>query len=259
MNTIYWCEFPETVNWKELQKILDKLNYNIKIYIPCKTIAQYIWWKKELKKSTPNLREVNVWPILEKNEGYWFSGFTSKENINKLDQFNGTKMKIDLEMPPINYDYSFYLMIKYILRYLFKKAPNQKHLIKKILKLKKESNILINEFPLPKFLLKRWGCYFPKINGINKNIMSYPTIFPRFYIFNYIRKEFKKNKNISVSLGLIGTGILQKEPIYKNINKFKKDLTTIKKIGIKNIAIYSLDSILKRKNPENWLKLIQGF
>ncbi|MFH0798259.1 MAG: hypothetical protein V1906_02495, partial [Candidatus Woesearchaeota archaeon] len=73
-SVIYWCEFPENVNWKSLQNILDKLGYKIIIYVPCKSLAQYKWWKHELKKTCPNVKEVNVWPILEKNEGYWFSG-----------------------------------------------------------------------------------------------------------------------------------------------------------------------------------------
>lgn len=258
-NIIFWSEFPEKVDWKKLQKLLEELDYRIAIYVPCKTEAQYIWWKQEIKKIAPNVQEINVWPILEKKDGYWFSGFTEVYNIDKLDQFKGHKIKIDLEMPPPFYKYNLRFIIKYILMYIFKKAPNNNYLINKIFNLNKDSAILVNEFPVPKFFLKRWGCYVPAKRGIKKNIMCYSTIFPRFYIKQIMKKAFRENKDISVSIGLIGPGILKTEPVYKGIKQFKKDLNLVRKIGIKNVAIYSIESILKRKEPRQWLTVLKEF
>jgi hypothetical protein len=257
--TIYWCEFPEKVGWKELQSILTKLDYHITIYVPCKTKAQYIWWRQEIKKSAPNIKEVNVWPILDKKDGYWFSGFTEIYNVDKLDEFKGEKIKIDLEMPYKYNIYSFWKACLYVLTHLFKKGPNRIYLLNKIFTLNKESEILVNEFPLPKFLLKRWGCYIEAKKGIRKNIMCYSSIFPRFYIKYYMKKYFKKDRHISVSLGLIGPGILKKEPTYDSIKDLKKDILLVNKICIRNIAIYSLESILSRPDAEDWFKIIRNF
>ncbi|RME55140.1 hypothetical protein D6777_01470 [Candidatus Woesearchaeota archaeon] len=256
---IYWCEFPEKVDWKTLQKILEKLDYHITIYVPCKDKPQYIWWRQEIKKLAPNVKEVNVWPILDKEDGYWFSGFTEKYNIDKLDNFNGDKIKIDLEMPYNAEVYSFWRSLVYVLKHLFKKGPNRMYLLNKIFKLNKESDILVNEFPLPKFFLKRWGCYVKPIKGIKKNLMCYTSIFPRFYVKYFIKSRLKENKNLSISLGLIGPGILKKEPTYKSIKCLKKDLSMASSLGIKNIAVYSLESILDKENPNDWFKLVQTF
>lgn len=258
-NVIYWCEFPETVNWKSLQKLLERLDYKIIIYVPCKSMPQYIWWKQELKRACQNIKEVNVWPILGKEEGYWFSGFTELYSIDKLDEFNGEKMKIDLEVPIPRYNYSLLNMARYALKYIFRKAPNANYLANKILNLNKDSDIIVNEFPLPKFILKRWGCYIEPRKGIRKNIMCYSTLFTRCYAKHIMRKAVRENKDVSVSIGLIGHGILKTEPAYRSIRQLEKDIQTAKNLGVKNIAVYSIDSIMSKEEPEPWLRAVREF
>ncbi len=263
---IFWCEFPETVDWQRLETILKQLSMRISIYIPCRTLQQYLWWKKEIKKTTPHIKEVNVWPALSKEEGYWFSGLTKKEDIDLLNKFKGCKMKIDLEPPIPPFNYTNLRIIIYFLKLLFKKGKNTKYLIKTIRQLSKESEVLVNEFPLPKFLLKRWGMYIRPNKKIKKNIMLYSSVagplirpFLRLYNFWYIKKEFKKNKEISGSIGLIGPGILKTERAYASVKEFKADLRAVSKIGLKNVIIYSIDSIMKRREPKFWLKVVRAY
>ncbi len=258
-NVIYWCEFPETVKWKDLQKLLERLDHKIIVYVPCKSLPQYLWWKQELKKTCPNIKEVNVWPILEKDEGYWFSGFTEIHNIDKLDDFSGEKMKIDLEMPFPKTNYTFLKMAWYVLSYMFEKGKNTNYLINKIYNLNKESEVMANEFPLPKLILKRWGCYIEPRKGMKKNIMCYSTIFPRFYIRWFMKRAVKDNKDVSMSVGLIGHGALKTEPVYRSIRELEKDISLAKKIGVKNIAVYSIDSIMSKEDPEPWLRELIEF
>jgi len=49
---------------------------------------------------------INAWPVLTKQEGYWFSGFTSIKSIDKLKQYKGLNIKIDLEPPLPNFNYN---------------------------------------------------------------------------------------------------------------------------------------------------------
>lgn len=261
---VFWCEFPEIVDWKRLDNILSKLKMDISIYIPAKTLEQFLWWKKEAQKSSSHVG-VNVWPILDKNKGYWFSGFTDKNDINSLKQFSTQNVKIDLELPLPKKEYSNAMMFSYLGPYIFKKGKNSKRLYETIRSMSANTNLILNEFPFPRFLLRRWGIHMPLMKNCTRNIMSYTTIagnflrpFIKSYIFLYLLKERLFNKNIMCSIGLIGPGILKKEGIYKNVRQFKSDLGMAEFLGIKNIAVYSIDSILKRPNPVEWLLAVKS-
>ena len=81
----------------------------------------------------------------------------------------------------------------------------------------------------------------------------------RLYLKPFTKVAVKKNKDVMFSIGLIGTGILEKEGIYRNVKQFREDLEMVKDSGAKQVAIYSLDGILKRNNPEEWVKIIKEF
>src|SRR3990167_5613281 len=83
----FWCEFPEKVNWKAFQKLID---FDSSVYVISKDRKTYEAWKKKIKSR--NI-EVGAWPALSFEEGYWFSGLCSKQSIDKLKEFNGLKIK----------------------------------------------------------------------------------------------------------------------------------------------------------------------
>ena len=103
MNIIYWCEFPDQVDWKEIDSWLGKKK--ITAYITCTSRTDFEKQKKAILKITKKI-EVNAWPTLPKEQGYWFSGFSSKKAIDSLEQYRGLKIKIDIE-PPIPKKYTF--------------------------------------------------------------------------------------------------------------------------------------------------------
>src|SRR3989344_4439459 len=176
---IFWCEFPEQVkDWKATDKLLKKIKIPVEVYTGVQSVNEYRKWKK--KTRIP----MYPWPLLSRKEGYWFSGFSSKKSIDKLKQYKGIKMKIDLE-PPI--------------------PP--------------------------------WSYTTPKI----------------------VMFAVKKNPNVMFSIGLIGTGALKKEGTYRKVKEFKEDLRMIEKSGCNEVAVYSLESVLKRSNPEEWINAINEF
>jgi hypothetical protein len=91
MAIIFWSEFPEQVDWNKVNKEID---FDTEIYAACKDRQEYLAWKKKIKNKHIKM---GAWPILDKKDGYWFSGQTSKENIDKLDEFKDVDIKIDIE------------------------------------------------------------------------------------------------------------------------------------------------------------------
>ncbi|HIH17768.1 MAG TPA: hypothetical protein HA218_02985, partial [Nanoarchaeota archaeon] len=62
------------------------------------------------------------------------------------------------------------------------------------------------------------------------------------------------------SLGLIGTGILKREGTYQKIGELKEDIDFVKSLGMKRVAIYSIDSIMgKGREAGEWINLIAGY
>lgn len=254
---VLWCEFPEKVDWKKADGMLKKLDLKVDAYVASSSKEEFMKWKK---KGSEYIK-ICAWPALPKNEGYWFSGFTKKSSIDILNEFSGTNSKIDLEPPIPTFDYSTPRIIFYIIKFFFRKGENSPYLENTIRKLK--GKIIINEFPLPKFILKRWGCHAKLEKNMTRNFMAYTslTIFfrpiLRMYLKSYLKNELEKNPDIMCSVGLVGPGILKTERPYSSIKQFEYDLVMAKKLGIKSIAVYSLESILSKENPEEWLTLLK--
>jgi len=244
--TIYWCEFPDKCNWKNIAEWLN--NKKIIVYIACTSRADYEIQKSKINKFSKNI-EVNAWPTLTKEEGYWFSGFSSKKSIDKLDQYQGLKIKIDIE-PQILKGYNLFSAFYWMIINLLKKPKNNIYLEEKIKSLSKNTEIMISTFPLPKWILRRWGWIYLK--QCKYNYMYYSTFFPKWLlpIYNFYYKYFfiKQSNHNFITIGLIGQGVFKNEPYYKNITEMKKDMKNIKN---KKFIFFNLESISNRGKP--WL------
>ena len=225
MTILYWCEFPEKCDWKKLASWIKE--EKIIIYVTCRSREDYEQKKKKIQNVSKNI-EVNAWPILSKEEGYWFSAFTNKRSIDTLEQYRGLKIKIDIE-PPIPKTYTLKNAFTWVIINIFKKAKNKKYFQEKIISLSKDTEIILSTFPLPKWILKRWGWIEdPKIKY---NYMYYSTFIPsglKWLYKHYYKWHFKTNKEDYIALGLIGPGIFKKEPIYKDIKEMKEDIHFLK-------------------------------
>ena len=266
MKVAFWSEFPKTVDWSTVKRIFRKHKLYAEIYVACRTRREYNDWKRKISS-----REITVgaWPVLSKKEGYWFSGLCTKKSIDKLNQFAGLKVKIDLEPPFNSWEYSDLKFVLYNLSLIFKRGGNNEYLRGTIDLLSKDSELLINEFPVKRKFLERSGVFYPLgKKNITKNIMLYSTIpnsflrpATKYYLRNFAKKFVEKNgtKDISFSIGLIGPGILKKENSYRHISEFKRDIEFIKSLGVQMVAIYSIDAIInKRVDAEKWIRVIKG-
>lgn len=253
---VLWCEFPHKVDWKRLDKILKEVDYKPEVYVACTSYENYKWWAREIKKSCNSIKEVNAWPVLTKKEGYWFSGFTDRKCIDRLAEYKKVKLKIDLEPPLPKGQYSNLKVLAYTLSMILKKGKNRKHLMKTIKEASAKNDVLVNEFPLPKFILKNWGCYYPTHN---KNIMCYTSLLKHRKILRWWNFHIaKKRKAKMCSVGLIHSGIFGNEPYYKSFKELVIDMMYAQKKGFEEIAVYSLDAIMKRKEPNVWLQALKN-
>ena len=263
---VFWCEFPKEVDWKKAERLLKGLK--CEIYVAVFSVGEYNSWKRKTKLN------IYPWPLLDKEKGYWFSGFTSKEDIDTLKPYKGLKIKIDLEPPLPKGNWGNIKIIGYAIKKAFQKGENNEYLEKVVYSVvgkdsgvvMKNVSFLINEFPFAKWYLKKQGTHLEVRKGMQKNYMCYTTFaggffrpFVRMYLKWFMKRAVKEDKNISFSLGLIGHGILNTEGEYKNVNQFKQDLEMAASSGCENIAVYSIDAILKRENPGEWVRAVGGF
>ena len=254
---VLWCEFPQRVDWKRLDRILEEAMYKPEIYVACTSYENYKWWAREIRKQCRNIREVNAWPVLAKNEGYWFSGFTSKQGIDRLLEYKNTKLKIDLEPPLPRFNYSNLNVLRYLIKILFKKGKNRHYLARTISELSKNNEVLVNEFPLPEFILKRWGCYY---NTENKNVMCYTSLLKHRTLLRWWNFMMAKRRKAAMcSLGLVHSGIFGNEPHYRNVKELATDMRYALREGFSSIAVYSIDAIAKRSDAISWLKALKDF
>lgn len=253
---IFWCEFPERIDWQRLNKLFSKHNLKASVYIAAKSRQDFENKKKEVCKCKQFI-VAGVWPVLPKEKGYWFSGFTAKEDIDLLDEFEGIDMKIDIE-PPIPKKLSVFF---WLTKYFIKKPKNREYLREKIRKLATKSKVILSTIPCPLFALRRYG-FFIDENYLSCNFMHYSSLVPKFlqpfYRFYYRRMIRKRcTKRTFFALGLIGGGIFGNESVYKDVKEFEEDIKFLKENGVKNFVVYRLGAILERKNPDRWLEAIK--
>lgn len=255
---IFWSEFPDIVDWKSVEHFLNAIDLQIEVYISVSSKKEYLFLKEKILGNCEHVLAVGAWPTLEKKNGYWFSGFTSAENINWLKDFRGIPMKIDLELPLPEKEYSNFLVLKYFLNFMFKKGPNNNALADTIYDLSKDAEIIVNEFPLPAFILKRWGIFYNG-KGAKKNIMAYTTIAgymlqPLVRAYNFMFLRFFKPEMCSI--GLIHHGIMKKEGYYRDVSAFEKDIKKAARL-FPTIAVYSLEAALSREDPISWFAALK--
>lgn len=258
---IFWSEFPEQADWKKAAKLID---FKTEIYVTVKTKKEFLNYKKKIKSK--NIR-LGAWPTLPKKDGYWFSGYTDVKSIDKLKEFKGINIKVDIEPPIPKGNYSKLKVLTWLLPYFLKKGKNNAYLKKTVEELSKEAKVIASGFPFPSFLLTRIGDDIEIKGNIRKNYIFYSTFFSRLEkpLMRIWYKLFAKDKikryddKVMFALGCIGPGIFKTEPVYKDIQEFEKDLLEAEKIGIKNVVVFHIEGILGRKNPRDWINAIKKF
>ena len=239
MKILIWCEFPKEVNWKEVPKGLE-------IFVACNSKKEYLKYKKYC---------IGVWPILDKKEGYWFSGYCSKESIDKLKEFDKKSIKIDIEPKLSRFQRTSLLgMLFYPFILLSYGIPKNNLYLKKTIESLSSKKVIISGPPLPDFLLRFYGDNIKLKEGWCRNYFIYPTMFGRSFLVKkyfewFIRRKIKQyGDKVIFGLGCIGKGIIGDEKEYKSLDELKADVKWLNSLGVKNLVIFELSGILKRSD-----------
>ncbi len=263
---IFWCEFPNKVNSKTI-KLID---FDTEVYITAKTVKEY----KQLSKRFKNKHiKIGLWPILSFEAGYWFSKYTKKEDIDKLKEFDGINMKIDIETPIptksfLFKKFSLYSLIRDANKELKNHKYDNKEYLLNVINSLKSKKIIISGFPFPNFISKGYGDDSTQFNkNFYRNHFLYTTFFQnkllkkiiKFYYSIFVKHKLKKYPldKIYFAIGCTGSGVFSTEPTYKNVQEFEKELDDFLKWGVKNLVVFNLEGILNRKNPGYWLKSLK--
>lgn len=261
---LYWCEFPLRADWQKLNSLFVSNGMKAKCYICVESDEEFRDWKNKLR----HLRGIEVagaWPSIPLEKGYWFSGFVDKKEIDKLEQYKWTKLKIDIE-PPYRY-FKMLTVVKallWVLLHPLKPAKSKDYLKEKIEAALKNNEIILSTFPLPDHVLGRYG--FFRNPRFRYNFMFYSSIVPaifrplyRLYYRWFIRHALKRSRNTYFAVGLISKGIFNSEPQYKDAFQLRKDMQFLLRHNAKNLVVYSIEGISQRKDSEEWVKAIKEF
>lgn len=230
----FFEEFPTKQNLDKIKLI----NFPTKLYIATKTIKELNEIKEKIKSKY--IKEIIWWPILTKEEGYYFSPFASKKAMNKILQIKNQKIMVDLEMP-IN---KLEMLTKF-----YKIITNRK-ILNKILKNK---NIILCEHIWDSFLMKILGLNHPKDNKI-KMLYTSQLILPRKTIENLVEKLSKKYSNVKIGLGLIAHGVEKMKRPLLTPEQLKQDLELCKEHSIKEVIIFRIGGLNK-----DYISIIENF
>lgn len=231
----FFEEFPTKENLNKV-KLID---FPTKLYIAAESIEQLIKIKKQIKSKY--VKEVIWWPILKKEEGYWFSPFSSKKAMERiLKQINNQKTMIDLEWP--------YKKI-HILTKFYRILHNRK-ILKTILK---NTNTIPCENFMENSLMKFLKLNSSKQTKIKMIYTSYLKL-PRIVIIKKVKNLAKKYSDLKIGLGLIAHGVEAIKQKLLSPEQIYQDLELCKKYNIKEIILFRLSGLNKE-----YIKIIKNF
>ena len=270
MKISFWCEYPKKVDWKKVTNFLRSINLKTEVFIAVKSKKEFLNWKKKIKSKNIVLIP---WPLLPKSHGYWFSGFSSKKDIKELEEFKGQKIFIDAEPPLPKFKGPLKRFVIQYINLFFHNAKNFYFLKREVVNLCKGSKVMYSEFPFPHKIFKHLGIYInatdPRFNNNLEKVLGWYTTFfgPtfRFLLKPYLRHKAKQvirlygSNKVSFAVGLIGGGITDIDQTYKSPKQLEEDLQNLKNLGAKKVILYSLESLMKRKNFEEWKTIIKNF
>ena len=221
------------------------INFKTKFYIASHSLQDF----KRIKIRNKNVKEMIYWPVLKKEEGYWFSPFSKRSAVKKVlsEIPKSLPVMIDLELPTTQ-NSKLYLM------QLHNFIGNKKFITNFI---KQHKNVCTAEYFPIKITLKFLGLNYNPIMYKTKMIKMFYTSmwpFPRNFLENKIRsyKEKFQDKFIP-AFGTIATGISGNESILSP-KKLKEDLEIARKNNVKEVIIFRLGGLNKE-----YIKAISEF
>ena len=262
MKISFYEEFPIQENLGKIELI----DFPTKIIVAAKSLPEFYSIKDSVKKyKNKNIKEIIYWPIIKKEEGYWFSAFTKnsalKRIINELKQ-NKKPLRImwDAELPfyksqtlPYLLNYIDYFKNRKIILDFFRNAS--KYNIK----------ILTSEYPIQSGFLRNFLfeifliSFDPRVYKNKKIAMLYTSLLRNHpYVEKFLENQIHIGKkyfgeDFIVALGVIAKGINANEPVLR-AKELERDLKIVKNMGLDEVIIYRLSGLNKE-----YVKVLRKF
>jgi len=99
-------------------------------------------------------------------------------------------------------------------------------------------------------------------------IMLYSTMMERWFRSRRAARAFfattarrharQTNPLPALALGCVGVGKLGDEPVFDRAEELKRDVEVARAAGIDDLALFSLEGVIGRRDPEQWLRAFVG-
>ena len=238
MQISFFEEFPNKENLAKLKL----LPFPTKLYLGAHSLKEF-----ENIKISSSVKEKIYWPLLKKEEGYWFSPFSKRlavERILKEIEGKDIPVMIDAELPthpqPLLYltEFpSFFITRDYIRSFVAKQ--------KKV--------YTAEYFPSSKVMESIF--FFLGLSFKPKNHYPIKMVYSSMHDFGEektkgILSSAKKRygRRLRVGLGTMGVGIRGDEPSLSK-EMLERDLQMCKSVGIEEIIIFRLGGLKKEYLP----------
>ncbi|MBI3033034.1 hypothetical protein HYY69_06175 [Candidatus Woesearchaeota archaeon] len=247
MKISFFEEYPTQKNLD----VLKKISFKTELYIAAHSLNKFRTLEKVILKKYKNVRKCIYWPILKKEEGYWFSVFSDFNGMERVMRELTTNKKAltilwDAELPILNK----ILILRNALNYF-----KNKRLILNFLTNAKEYNLAIEiaEYEVENYfvdtLFQQLCLSFNPYQIPHTRIgMLYTSFIKNKSIENYFLKQLEKTRtkheHFKVGIGCVGVGMGGDEP-QLSPKHLARDLNILQKEGIKDIVIYRLGGLTK--------------
>lgn len=248
MKISFYEEFPT----KDALDKITLIDFPIKLIIAAKSLNDFYLIKNKIGQyKNKNIEEVIYWPVLDKEEGYWFSAFTKNSALNRIiNELKQNKKRLtvmwDAEIP-----FHKSLIFKEVINYF-----KNRGIILNFFKKAHEYNIEIftSEYPLESKFLRNllhdlFLISFDPKKYKNKKIAMLYTSFLKNHpnVEKFLEKQLKIGEKyfgneFMVALGTIAPGINGNEPILKP-EELDRDLKIAKNNSINDVVIFRLGGL----------------
>lgn len=99
---------------------------------------------------------------------------------------------------------------------------------------------------------------------VRQAIPGKSAVLARALVADVSRRAARSRRPVCISIGIVGpaatggAGKLGDERCYESVAELQMDLALVRRAGIDDVALFSLEGLLGRDNPEAWLRAFTG-
>ncbi len=235
MQISFFEEFPAKENLAKIKYV----SFSTKIYLAAHSLKEF----QNIGLSSSNIKEKIYWPLLQKEEGYWFSPFSNRGSIKRIFkelEHNPVPVMLDAELPTHPHPQLYFTESMNFFR--------NRSLIQDFIKNRK--NIYTAEY-FPSSKISSIFFQFLGLSFASKNHYPIKMIYSSMHDFGeeFIRAEIKKakklyGKRVRIALGTLSHGIKGNEPMI-TAKMLERDMNICKSLDIEEVILFRLGGMNK--------------